>query len=72
MLQVYDAGDVFGIMQYQQADEEEDGENEEEEKKNGNPGAIISSKVVVTQAGGLQSSEPTRWGRQCHAKKTLN
>lgn len=61
MSQIYDAGEVFGIMQVQQ--------EEDEEKKKDNPGAVIQCKVVVTRDSGLQASEPTRWGRQCPNKK---
>uniref|UniRef100_UPI0037E7CEFF tubulin--tyrosine ligase-like protein 12 n=1 Tax=Semicossyphus pulcher TaxID=241346 RepID=UPI0037E7CEFF len=53
--EIYDAGEVFGIMQYQQ-EEEEDKVNGE--KKN-NPGAEIRCKVVVTRESGLQASEST-------------
>ncbi|XP_059181635.1 tubulin--tyrosine ligase-like protein 12 isoform X1 [Centropristis striata] len=55
--EIYDAGEVFGIMQFQQEDDEEDGENEG--RKSGNPGAPISCKVVVTRDSGLQAAEPT-------------
>ncbi|KAM4570150.1 tubulin--tyrosine ligase-like protein 12 [Odontesthes bonariensis] len=53
--EIYDAGEVFGIMQVQQ--EEENGENEE--SKTDNPGTVISSKAVVTRESGLQVSEPS-------------
>ncbi|KAG8005733.1 Tubulin--tyrosine ligase-like protein 12 [Nibea albiflora] len=56
--EIYDAGEVFGIMQVQREEDGEDGENEEEEKKKDNPGAVISCKVVVTRESGLQASEP--------------
>ncbi|XP_076578461.1 tubulin--tyrosine ligase-like protein 12 [Chaetodon auriga] len=52
--EIYDAGEVFGIMQFQPEDDEENGENE---KKN-RPCADIASKVVVTRDSGLQASEP--------------
>lgn len=58
-LQIYDAGEVFGIMQYQQEDDEDEGNGQDEEKKN-NPSPVISCKVVVTRENGLQASEPTR------------
>lgn len=59
--QIYDAGEVFGIMQYQEEEEEdEEEENGESEKKNNNPGPVIRSKVVVTRESGLQVSEPNR------------
>ncbi|KAM9845763.1 tubulin--tyrosine ligase-like protein 12 [Aulostomus maculatus] len=52
--QVYDAGEVFGVLQVRQHySDEENKENEEE------GGALISSRVVVTREGGLQASEPT-------------
>ncbi|XP_062299798.1 tubulin--tyrosine ligase-like protein 12 isoform X1 [Scomber scombrus] len=56
--EIYDAGEVFGIMQIQQDDEAEN-EDEEEEKKKDNPGAVIGCKVVVTRDSGLQASDPT-------------
>ncbi|XP_054911404.1 tubulin--tyrosine ligase-like protein 12 [Poeciliopsis prolifica] len=49
--EVYDAGEVFGIMQVQQ---EEDGE-----RKKGNSGVVIECKVVVTRESGLEVSDPT-------------
>lgn len=56
--EVYDAGDVFGIMQVEQ--EEEDGEEAENEgRKKPNPGVEITCKVVVTRESGLQVSDPT-------------
>uniref|UniRef100_A0A3Q1ENU5 Tubulin tyrosine ligase-like family, member 12 n=1 Tax=Acanthochromis polyacanthus TaxID=80966 RepID=A0A3Q1ENU5_9TELE len=59
---IYDAGEVFGIMQFPQEDDEEEEEKdsgENEEKKKDNPGAVTSCKVVVTRDSGLQASEPT-------------
>ncbi|XP_070709918.1 tubulin--tyrosine ligase-like protein 12 [Pempheris klunzingeri] len=56
--EIYDAGEVFGIMQIQQEDDEESEENEERKKKD-NPGAEIGHKVIVTRESGLQASEPT-------------
>ncbi|KAF7664143.1 hypothetical protein LDENG_00188030 [Lucifuga dentata] len=56
--EIYDAGEVFGIMQFQEEDEEVEDE-EDAEKKKGNPGAVISSKVVVTRQSGLRVSDPT-------------
>lgn len=53
--QIYDAGEVFGIMQYQDEVEEE-----EEEKKTDNPGPSVQHKVMVTRDSGLSASEPTR------------
>uniref|UniRef100_A0A1A7YT33 Tubulin tyrosine ligase-like family, member 12 n=1 Tax=Iconisemion striatum TaxID=60296 RepID=A0A1A7YT33_9TELE len=51
--EIYDAGEVFGIM-HVQLEEEEDGEHEEEERKN--PG-VVRSKVVVTRETGLRVSD---------------
>lgn len=45
--EVYDAGEVFGIMRIQADDEEED-----------KPGNVIGSKVVVTRESGLKASDP--------------
>uniref|UniRef100_A0A3Q1JTD7 Tubulin--tyrosine ligase-like protein 12 SET-like domain-containing protein n=1 Tax=Anabas testudineus TaxID=64144 RepID=A0A3Q1JTD7_ANATE len=49
--EIYDAGEVFGIMQIQR-------EEDEEEKKKGNPGVVIQCKVVVTRDSGLQAADP--------------
>uniref|UniRef100_A0A3P8UD38 Tubulin tyrosine ligase-like family, member 12 n=1 Tax=Amphiprion percula TaxID=161767 RepID=A0A3P8UD38_AMPPE len=58
--EIYDAGEVFGIMQFQQEDdEEEEGSGENEKKKKDNPGGVVSCKVVVTRESGLQASDPT-------------
>uniref|UniRef100_A0A8C4GVU7 Tubulin tyrosine ligase-like family, member 12 n=1 Tax=Dicentrarchus labrax TaxID=13489 RepID=A0A8C4GVU7_DICLA len=58
--EIYDAGEVFGIMQFQEEENDEENEQtEEEEKKKDNPGAVISCKVVVTRESGLQAAEPT-------------
>ncbi|KAK9525270.1 hypothetical protein VZT92_015997 [Zoarces viviparus] len=56
--EIYDAGEVFGIMHFQQEEDEEGGEDEER-KEEDNPGAVIRCKVVVTEESGLQVSEPT-------------
>ncbi|KAL6117127.1 ttll12 [Pungitius sinensis] len=48
--EIYDAGEVFGIMRFQQEEEDEDGEKEERK---------ICCKVLVTRETGLQASEPT-------------
>ncbi|CAN9508056.1 unnamed protein product [Ophioblennius macclurei] len=59
--EIFDAGEVFGIMQFQEeeGEEEEEEEEEDEEKKKGNPGAVFRHKVVVTRESGLQASNPT-------------
>ncbi|XP_057711578.1 tubulin--tyrosine ligase-like protein 12 [Corythoichthys intestinalis] len=55
--EIYDAGEVFGIIQFQQNDDEnDDGTNGELKDK---PGTVIRSKVVVTCESGLQASQPT-------------
>lgn len=51
LTQIYDAGEVFGIMQFRQ--------DVDEEKKD-DLGTLIHSKVVVTRDSGLQTSEETR------------
>ncbi|KAM9328135.1 tubulin--tyrosine ligase-like protein 12 isoform 2-T2 [Pholidichthys leucotaenia] len=55
--QIYDAGEVFGIMQFQEEDDEEEENGENTEKYN--PGITLRSKVVVTRESGLQASDPT-------------
>ncbi|XP_069580337.1 tubulin--tyrosine ligase-like protein 12 isoform X1 [Brachyistius frenatus] len=55
--EIYDAGDVFGIMQLQQ--KEEEGNGEDQQRKKDNPGPVIRYKVVVTRESGLQASDPT-------------
>ncbi|XP_046873660.1 tubulin--tyrosine ligase-like protein 12 isoform X2 [Hypomesus transpacificus] len=56
--EVYDAGEVFGIMQVKQEEEEMD-RAEDQERKKSNPGSVITCKVVVTSESGLQVSDPT-------------
>ncbi|XP_061085532.1 tubulin--tyrosine ligase-like protein 12 [Conger conger] len=56
--EVFDAGEVFGIMQVEEEEEQEEEEQVDESKRK-NPGAGITSKVVVTSESGLQASEPT-------------
>ncbi|XP_032361195.1 tubulin--tyrosine ligase-like protein 12 isoform X3 [Etheostoma spectabile] len=57
--EIYDAGEVFGIMQFKQEEEDEGENGSNEERKRDNPVAVISSKVVVTRESGLQASEPS-------------
>ncbi|XP_022604797.1 tubulin--tyrosine ligase-like protein 12 isoform X2 [Seriola dumerili] len=59
--EIYDAGEVFGIMQFQEEDDEDEEEAnwENEGKKKDSPGAVIRCKVVVTRGSGLQATEPT-------------
>ncbi|XP_053438955.1 tubulin--tyrosine ligase-like protein 12 isoform X1 [Nycticebus coucang] len=51
--EVFDAGEVFGIMQV-----EEVGEEEEAQKKQPNPGSELCYKVIVTRESGLQAADP--------------
>ncbi|XP_071389140.1 tubulin--tyrosine ligase-like protein 12 [Centroberyx affinis] len=55
--EIYDAGEVFGIMQVHAEGEQEDAEDGE--RRRDNPAAEITCKVVVTRDSGLQASEPT-------------
>ncbi|XP_027007531.2 tubulin--tyrosine ligase-like protein 12 [Tachysurus fulvidraco] len=55
--EVFDAGEVFGIMRV--AGENEDEEDEEDVRKTSNPGHEESYKVIVTRESGLQASDPT-------------
>ncbi|XP_076023602.1 tubulin--tyrosine ligase-like protein 12 [Genypterus blacodes] len=59
--EIYDAGEYFGILHFQQEDEEENQEDASEntEKKEINLRAETRAKVVVTRESGLQVSEPT-------------
>lgn len=59
--EIYDAGEVFGIMQFQEEDDENEqgGNGDTEEKQKDNPAAVIRCKVVVTRESGLQTSELT-------------
>lgn len=50
---MFDAGEVFGIMQ---VEEDEDEDNE----RKANPEAEMTYKVIVTKESGLQAANPTR------------
>ncbi|XP_062861455.1 tubulin--tyrosine ligase-like protein 12 [Trichomycterus rosablanca] len=54
--ELFDAGDVFGIMRVEQEEEEE--EEDESERCKPNPGDENLSKVIVTRESGLQASDP--------------
>ncbi|XP_063784997.1 tubulin--tyrosine ligase-like protein 12 [Pseudophryne corroboree] len=57
--EIFDAGEMFGIMQVEEAEEEEEEEDEEREmKKKQNPGNEMSFKVIVTNENGLSASDP--------------
>uniref|UniRef100_F6STG9 Tubulin tyrosine ligase like 12 n=1 Tax=Ornithorhynchus anatinus TaxID=9258 RepID=F6STG9_ORNAN len=58
--EVFDAGEVFGIMRVEEGEEEEDGIEEEQEqlRKKANPGTELCYKVIVTREDGLQAADP--------------
>uniref|UniRef100_A0A452V3C0 Tubulin tyrosine ligase like 12 n=1 Tax=Ursus maritimus TaxID=29073 RepID=A0A452V3C0_URSMA len=57
--QVFDAGEMFGIMQVQEVEEESEGEEAREaRKKQPNPGGELCYKVIVTSENGLQAADP--------------
>ena len=60
--QVFDAGDMFGIMQVEEVEEEESEEEaaQEERRKKPNPGSERCYKVIVTNENGLQAANPNR------------
>lgn len=58
--QVFDAGDWFGIMQVEEAEEEEDEAAQEVRRKQPNPGSEMCYKVIVTSENGLQAADPNR------------
>ncbi|XP_016413160.1 tubulin--tyrosine ligase-like protein 12 [Sinocyclocheilus rhinocerous] len=51
--EVFDAGDVFGIMQVEEEDEDEENE------RRVNPGDEVACKVIVTRESGLRAADPT-------------
>lgn len=60
--EIYDAGEVFGILHVQQEEDVEEVQEEENGasgRKKNNPGEVVSCKVVVTRESGLQVSDPT-------------
>uniref|UniRef100_A0A8C8ZDS3 Tubulin tyrosine ligase like 12 n=1 Tax=Prolemur simus TaxID=1328070 RepID=A0A8C8ZDS3_PROSS len=59
--EVFDAGEVFGIMQVEEAGEEEEEEEaaaQEARRKQPNPGRELCYKVIVTRESGLQAADP--------------
>ncbi|XP_066446461.1 tubulin--tyrosine ligase-like protein 12 [Eleutherodactylus coqui] len=60
--EIFDAGEMFGIMQVEEVEEEEEEEQrleiERELKKKANPGMEPSFKVIVTNENGLSASDP--------------
>ncbi|EPQ04225.1 Tubulin--tyrosine ligase-like protein 12 [Myotis brandtii] len=56
---VFDAGEMFGIMQVEEVEEEsEDEAAREAHKKKPNPGSELCYKVIVTNENGLQAADP--------------
>lgn len=59
--QVFDAGEMFGIMQVEEVEEEsEDQAAREAREKRPNPGVELCYKVIVTNEDGLQAASPNR------------
>ncbi|XP_069484227.1 tubulin--tyrosine ligase-like protein 12 [Ambystoma mexicanum] len=59
--EIFDAGEMFGIMQVEEMEEEMEEESEEiveEKKKQPNPGSEPCFKVIVTNEHGIQASNP--------------
>ncbi|XP_066214709.1 tubulin--tyrosine ligase-like protein 12 isoform X2 [Saccopteryx leptura] len=59
--EVFDAGEMFGIMQVEEVEEEEESEEEaaqEAHKKKPNPGSERCYKVIVTNENRLQAADP--------------
>ncbi|KAG9280209.1 tubulin--tyrosine ligase-like protein 12 isoform X2 [Astyanax mexicanus] len=56
--EVFDAGEVFGIMRVEQdGDDGEEGEEDADVNSRTNPGAEVSHKVIVTRESGLQACD---------------
>ncbi|KAL6460293.1 hypothetical protein MHYP_G00320520 [Metynnis hypsauchen] len=53
--EVFDAGEVFGIMR---VEEEEEDDEDEKVHSSSNPAAEVSCKVIVTRESGLQACDP--------------
>uniref|UniRef100_A0A673V3M4 Tubulin tyrosine ligase like 12 n=1 Tax=Suricata suricatta TaxID=37032 RepID=A0A673V3M4_SURSU len=57
--EVFDAGEMFGIMQVEEVQEESEGEAAREvRRKNPNPSSELCYKVIVTSENGLQAASP--------------
>ncbi|KAM8979994.1 tubulin--tyrosine ligase-like protein 12 [Sarcophilus harrisii] len=58
--EIFDAGEMFGIMQVEEVEEDEEGDEEmqEELKKKPNPGNELCYKVIVTNENGLRANDP--------------
>lgn len=58
---MFDAGEMFGIMQVEEVEEEsEDEAAREAHRKKPNPGSELCYKVIVTNENGLQAADPNR------------
>ncbi|XP_048463790.1 tubulin--tyrosine ligase-like protein 12 [Rhincodon typus] len=55
--EIFDAGEVFGIMQFEN---EEGDEDAEEEEITHNPGTPPVYKVIITKEDGLQAADANR------------
>ncbi|XP_007939986.1 tubulin--tyrosine ligase-like protein 12 [Orycteropus afer afer] len=59
--EVFDAGEMFGIMQVEEVeDESEDEDAREGRRKRPNPGSELCYKVIVTNEAGLRAADPNR------------
>ncbi|XP_006890108.1 PREDICTED: tubulin--tyrosine ligase-like protein 12 [Elephantulus edwardii] len=56
--EVFDAGEMFGIMQVEEVDEDESEEAREARRKRPNPGGELCYKVIVTNEAGLRADDP--------------
>ncbi|XP_030069735.1 tubulin--tyrosine ligase-like protein 12 [Microcaecilia unicolor] len=56
--EVFDAGEMFGIMQVEEVEDGEETENIQEKRKKPNPSHEPCYKVIVTHENGLQASNP--------------
>ncbi|XP_005354493.2 tubulin--tyrosine ligase-like protein 12 [Microtus ochrogaster] len=56
--EVFDAGDMFGIMQVEEVEEAEDEATREAQRKQPNPGSELCYKVIVTSENGVQADDP--------------
>ncbi|VTJ86885.1 Hypothetical predicted protein [Marmota monax] len=56
-LEVFDAGEMFGIMQVEEVEEEEDPAAGEARRKQPNPGSELCYKVIVTSESGLRAAD---------------
>ncbi|XP_030630015.1 tubulin--tyrosine ligase-like protein 12 [Chanos chanos] len=56
--EIFDAGEVFGIMRVE-PDEEDQAQENEEGRRSSNPGGEDSYQVIVTRESGVQAADPT-------------